>query len=96
MVKYLAVKHLEFLYSFFFHLELSQSFSHAEFICSVGVHTVLELKEMQERMKTANLMTYNLTENDLVKDHLRYLVYTLHEHLLSKIYGVFIELRKVT
>ncbi|KAK4766324.1 hypothetical protein SAY87_007966 [Trapa incisa] len=41
---------------------------------SVGVHTVSELKQMEERMKAANLMTYNLTENDLVKDHLRYLM----------------------
>ncbi|PKI57657.1 hypothetical protein CRG98_021985 [Punica granatum] len=41
---------------------------------SVGVHTVLELKDLQERMKAENLMTYNLTENDLVKDHLRYLM----------------------
>ncbi|KAL5545980.1 hypothetical protein UlMin_005667 [Ulmus minor] len=41
---------------------------------SVGVHSVLELKEMQERMESSQLKTYNLTENDLVKDHLRYLM----------------------
>lgn len=43
-------------------------------LCSVGVHTVLELSEMQARMESSGLETYNLTENDLVKDHLRYLV----------------------
>lgn len=43
-------------------------------VCSVGVHTVSELKEMVERMGSSQLQTYNLTENDLVKDHLRYLV----------------------
>ncbi|KAF7804364.1 threonine dehydratase biosynthetic, chloroplastic [Senna tora] len=41
---------------------------------SVGVHTVLELREMQERMESSQLRTYNLTESDLVKDHLRYLM----------------------
>ncbi|EXB75950.1 Threonine dehydratase biosynthetic [Morus notabilis] len=41
---------------------------------SVGVHTVSELKEMVERMASSQLQTYNLTENDLVKDHLRYLM----------------------
>ncbi|POO01846.1 Threonine dehydratase [Trema orientale] len=41
---------------------------------SVGVHTVSELNEMQERMESSRLKTYNLTENDLVKDHLRYLM----------------------
>lgn len=41
---------------------------------SVGVHTISELKELQERMESSQLKTYNLTENDLVKDHLRYLV----------------------
>lgn len=43
-------------------------------LCSVGVHTVSELNEMKERMESSQLKTYNLTENDLVKDHLRYLV----------------------
>ncbi|KAK4257167.1 hypothetical protein QN277_006790 [Acacia crassicarpa] len=41
---------------------------------SVGVHTVKELREMQERMESSQLKTYNLTESDLVKDHLRYLM----------------------
>ncbi|PON56139.1 Threonine dehydratase [Parasponia andersonii] len=41
---------------------------------SVGVHTVSELNELQERMESSRLKTYNLTENDLVKDHLRYLM----------------------
>uniref|UniRef100_A0A803P3Y1 Threonine dehydratase n=1 Tax=Cannabis sativa TaxID=3483 RepID=A0A803P3Y1_CANSA len=41
---------------------------------SVGVHTVSELSEMQERMESSQLKTYNLTDNDLVKDHLRYLM----------------------
>ncbi|KAK7392529.1 hypothetical protein VNO78_20972 [Psophocarpus tetragonolobus] len=41
---------------------------------SVGVHTVSELRAMQERMEASQLKTYNLTESDLVKDHLRYLM----------------------
>lgn len=41
---------------------------------SVGVHTVSELRAMHERMESSQLKTYNLTESDLVKDHLRYLM----------------------
>ncbi|XP_028798536.1 threonine dehydratase biosynthetic, chloroplastic-like [Neltuma alba] len=41
---------------------------------SVGVHTVLELRALQERMESSQLKTINLTESDLVKDHLRYLM----------------------
>ncbi|KHN48213.1 Threonine dehydratase biosynthetic, chloroplastic [Glycine soja] len=41
---------------------------------SVGVHTISELRAMQERMESSQLKTYNLTESDLVKDHLRYLM----------------------
>ncbi|XP_027366056.1 threonine dehydratase biosynthetic, chloroplastic [Abrus precatorius] len=41
---------------------------------SVGVHTVSELRTMQERIESSQLKTYNLTESDLVKDHLRYLM----------------------
>ncbi|XP_021908793.1 threonine dehydratase biosynthetic, chloroplastic [Carica papaya] len=41
---------------------------------SVGLHTVAELKEMQERMESSQLRTFNLTASDLVKDHLRYLM----------------------
>lgn len=41
---------------------------------SVGLHTKLELEAMVERMKSAWLHTINLTENDLVKDHLQHLV----------------------
>ncbi|KAI9154115.1 hypothetical protein LWI28_021149 [Acer negundo] len=41
---------------------------------SVGVHTVAELEEMQARMESSQLRTYNLTKSDLVKDHLRYLM----------------------
>lgn len=44
------------------------------FLCSVGVHTVSELRKMQERMESSQLKTYDLTQSDLVKDHLRYLV----------------------
>ncbi|CAI9783138.1 unnamed protein product [Fraxinus pennsylvanica] len=40
---------------------------------SVGLHTKLELEAMVERMKSARLHTINLTDNDLVKDHLRHL-----------------------
>lgn len=46
-------------------------------ICSVGVHTASELQEMQERLESSQLKTYNLTKSDLVKDHLRYLVILL-------------------
>ncbi|XP_030522022.1 threonine dehydratase biosynthetic, chloroplastic-like [Rhodamnia argentea] len=41
---------------------------------SVDLHTVSELEHMQKRMEDSNLKTYNLTGNDLVKDHLRYLM----------------------
>ncbi|XP_073044349.1 threonine dehydratase 1 biosynthetic, chloroplastic [Primulina eburnea] len=41
---------------------------------SVGLHTKLELDAMIEGMKSAQLQTINLTENDLVKDHLRHLM----------------------
>ncbi|XP_047332399.1 threonine dehydratase 1 biosynthetic, chloroplastic-like [Impatiens glandulifera] len=41
---------------------------------SVGLHTVSELEAMVKRMKSAGLRTNNLTDNDLVKDHLRHLV----------------------
>ncbi|PIN11133.1 Threonine/serine dehydratase [Handroanthus impetiginosus] len=41
---------------------------------SVGLHTELELEAMVGRMKSAQLQTINLTENDLVKDHLRHLM----------------------
>ncbi|KAK4793434.1 hypothetical protein SAY86_023869 [Trapa natans] len=40
----------------------------------VGVHTIWQLKEMQGRMEAENLKTYDFTRNDLVKDHLRYLM----------------------
>lgn len=43
-------------------------------ICSVGLHTEAELGAMMNRMKSAQLQTINLTDDDLVKDHLRYFV----------------------
>lgn len=42
--------------------------------CSVGLHTVLELGAMVDRLESSQLQTINLTSNDLVKDHLRHLV----------------------
>nr|WKJ88505.1 threonine dehydratase [Amaranthus hypochondriacus]WLW26940.1 threonine dehydratase [Amaranthus hypochondriacus] len=41
---------------------------------SVGHHTVSELEAMKERMESSKLKTINLTNNDLVKDHLRHLM----------------------
>ncbi|KAL1566029.1 Threonine dehydratase biosynthetic, chloroplastic [Salvia divinorum] len=41
---------------------------------SVGLHTDFELQAMVQRMESAKLQTINLTENDLVKDHLRHLM----------------------
>ncbi|XP_021743182.1 threonine dehydratase biosynthetic, chloroplastic-like isoform X2 [Chenopodium quinoa] len=41
---------------------------------SVGHHTVSELEAMKERMESSKLRTINLTDNDLVKDHLRHLM----------------------
>ncbi|KAG6604379.1 Threonine dehydratase biosynthetic, chloroplastic, partial [Cucurbita argyrosperma subsp. sororia] len=41
---------------------------------SVGMHMPSELEEMMNRMISSQLETYNLTNNDLVKDHLRYLM----------------------
>ncbi|KAK4377724.1 hypothetical protein RND71_004020 [Anisodus tanguticus] len=54
---------------------------------SVGLHTKLELDEMAERMKSADLQTINLTDNDLVKDHLRHLMggrTNVHDELLCR------------
>ncbi|KAJ8534012.1 hypothetical protein K7X08_007336 [Anisodus acutangulus] len=54
---------------------------------SVGLHTKLELDEMVERMKSADLQTINLTDNDLVKDHLRHLMggrTNVHDELLCR------------
>ncbi|XP_052175768.1 threonine dehydratase 1 biosynthetic, chloroplastic-like isoform X2 [Diospyros lotus] len=41
---------------------------------SVGLHTVSELRAMIDRMQSSQLRTVNLTNNDLVKDHLRHLM----------------------
>lgn len=41
---------------------------------SVGLHTKDELGEMVGRMEAAQLRTKNLTNNDLVQDHLRHLM----------------------
>ncbi|GFQ04167.1 threonine dehydratase biosynthetic chloroplastic [Phtheirospermum japonicum] len=43
---------------------------------SVGLHTEAELDAMVKNLKSSQLHTINLTENDLVKDHLRHLVST--------------------
>jgi hypothetical protein len=48
-------------------------------VCSVGVHMVSELEALQKRLESSQLKTFNLTKSDLVKDHLRYLVYSLNE-----------------
>ncbi|KAF8403183.1 hypothetical protein HHK36_011280 [Tetracentron sinense] len=40
----------------------------------VGLHTVSELRAMLDRMDSSQLRTINLTNNDLVKDHLRHLM----------------------
>ncbi|WOK91802.1 threonine dehydratase biosynthetic, chloroplastic isoform X1 [Canna indica] len=41
---------------------------------SVGVHTDSELAAMVHRMEHAHLKTFNLTNDDLAKDHLRYFI----------------------
>ncbi|GAU31229.1 hypothetical protein TSUD_210860 [Trifolium subterraneum] len=41
---------------------------------SVGVHTPLELKEIEERMESSQHVTHNLSDVDLVKDHLRHMM----------------------
>ncbi|CAL1367011.1 unnamed protein product [Linum trigynum] len=41
---------------------------------SVSFDTTMELEKLQDWMKSANLYTLNLTDNDLVKDHLQFLV----------------------
>ncbi|KVH99936.1 hypothetical protein Ccrd_021827 [Cynara cardunculus var. scolymus] len=43
-------------------------------LCSVGIHTKLELEAMMERMKSYQLETIEFTNNDMVKDHLRHLM----------------------
>lgn len=54
---------------------------------SVGLHAILELEGMVERMESADLQTINLTDNDLVKDHLRHLMggrTNVHNELLCR------------
>ncbi|XAR64602.1 Threonine ammonia-lyase [Bertholletia excelsa] len=41
---------------------------------SVGLHTGSELRAMIDRLESSQLRTVNLTNNDLVKDHLRHLM----------------------
>ncbi|GJN23532.1 hypothetical protein PR202_gb11189 [Eleusine coracana subsp. coracana] len=41
---------------------------------SVGIYTDDELGAMVDRMESAKLETFNLTDNDLAKDHLRYFI----------------------
>ncbi|XP_050228852.1 threonine dehydratase biosynthetic, chloroplastic [Mercurialis annua] len=41
---------------------------------SVGLHTVIEIQALQQRMESSQMKTYNLTSSDLVKDHLRHLM----------------------
>ncbi|KAJ7981097.1 Threonine dehydratase [Quillaja saponaria] len=41
---------------------------------SVGFHSVSELSELLNRMESAQLETFDLTNNDLVKDHWQFLV----------------------
>ncbi|CAK8571495.1 unnamed protein product [Lathyrus sativus] len=41
---------------------------------SVGIHTSSELKQMQGRMESSQLVTHNLSDVDLVKDHLRHMM----------------------
>lgn len=45
--------------------------------CSVGLHKTMELDAMVERMTLSQFHTIDLTDNDLVKDHLRHLVLSL-------------------
>ncbi|MCO5583926.1 hypothetical protein L7F22_037843 [Adiantum nelumboides] len=43
-------------------------------LCSVGLHQEEELEAMKLRLEDADLSTADLTNNDLVKDHLRHLM----------------------
>lgn len=43
-------------------------------LCSVGLHKEEELEAMKDRLEGAGLNTSDLTNNDLVKDHLRHLM----------------------
>ncbi|CAI9118614.1 OLC1v1020206C1 [Oldenlandia corymbosa var. corymbosa] len=45
----------------------------AQVVYSIGLHTKSELEAMISRMRSSNFGTLDLTDNDLVKDHLRYL-----------------------
>jgi len=44
------------------------------YLCSVGYHSALQLEDMLERMESTQLQTLNLTNNDVLKDHLQFLV----------------------
>ncbi|KAG6489643.1 hypothetical protein ZIOFF_050919 [Zingiber officinale] len=51
--------------------QVNVDISYYSFYC-VGLHTETELGAMVNRMKSAQLQTINLTNDDLAKDHLRY------------------------
>ncbi|XP_074575191.1 threonine dehydratase 1 biosynthetic, chloroplastic-like [Curcuma longa] len=61
-----AMNITEFKYRYEFQRE------NALVLYSVGLHTETELGAMVNRMKSAQLQTINLTNDDLAKDHLRY------------------------
>ncbi|KAG9160491.1 hypothetical protein Leryth_008870 [Lithospermum erythrorhizon] len=57
---------------------------------SVGLHIKAELEAMVERMEAARLHTIDLTDNDLVKDHMRHLVMSsLETNLFLKCFVKF-------
>nr|XP_016455948.1 PREDICTED: threonine dehydratase biosynthetic, chloroplastic-like [Nicotiana tabacum] len=59
----------------------------AQVLYSVGIQTESEPESLMERLKSVQLHTVNLTENDLVKDHLRHLMggrSNLHNELLCR------------
>lgn len=57
--------------------------------CSVAFQRVSELEGMLDRMKSAQLQTINLTDEELIKDHMQFLV-MLNIYISSLFFSVFI------
>ncbi|CAI9088745.1 OLC1v1023167C1 [Oldenlandia corymbosa var. corymbosa] len=59
---------------FKYRYNMSDKDKKAQVVYSIGVHTRSDLEEMISRMRSSKFGTLDLTDNDLVKDHLRYLI----------------------
>eukprot|EP01018_Ginkgo_biloba_P023288 Gb_20528 [translate_table: standard] len=66
---YMMCHEYEIFYFLHYNFEIHRGCIHC-----VGVHKDVELKAMKSRLNSFGLRTLDLTDNDLAKDHLRYLM----------------------